>query len=184
MSYGDVSKVVRSHKQMHAAMARSGWRLPSVASAVCTLEFLDRVRDGVIYAPHHVDINSALQCYSLPTKDVLFAKLIAAFEAQHAKGNLTPRRQIQIENLVTALKARQADAAWYVALLGIYAPDDEVFHKSYQFKRSVKVPIEVTFDNKDGLFNDLPLLHEHQVRSSNRLRLPKEKSLELKLLKA
>ena len=83
-----------------------------------------------------------------------------------------------------ALKLRQADANWYVALLNIYAPDDEIFAKSYQFKRPMKFHQEVQFSNNDQLFDDLPALSEQQIRSSNRLRVPKEKSLELKLLKA
>ena len=82
-----------------------------------------------------------------------------------------------------ALKLRQADSGFYVACLSIYAPDDEVFHKSYQFKRPLKLHQEVMFDNNDHLFNDLPALSEQQIRSSNRLRVPKEKSLEFKLLK-
>ena len=106
ISYSEVSKFVRSHRQMHLAMSRDGWCLPSVSSAICTLEFLDKVRDGTIFAPHHRDLNSALQCYSLPTKDILFQKLIDSFEAHHAAGKLTPRRTAQIENLVAALKLR------------------------------------------------------------------------------
>ena len=139
-------------------MSKNGWRLPSV--------------------------NSALQCYSIPTKDYLFQRLIEAFEAQHAKGNLTPRRRTQIENLVSALKVRQADSSWYVTLIGMFAPDHIMFTKSFTFQRKSKNPIEVDFDNKDKLFSDLPHLKEKEMRSSNRLRMPKEKSLELKLLKA
>ena len=184
LSYSDVSKFVRSHKQLHAAMSRDGWRLPSVSSALCTLEFLDNVREGIVYCPHHRDLNSSLQCYSIPTKDILFKKLIAAFEAQYAAGRLTPRRSIQIENLVEAIKLRQADSSFYVACLSIYAPNDEVFHKSYQFKKPSKLHQEVHFNNQDSLFDNLPALSEQQIRSSNRLRVPKEKSLELKLLKA
>ena len=59
-----------------------------------------------------------------------------------------------------------------------------MFTKSFRFEKVTKIPVEVTFDNKDNLFSDLPQLNEQQMRSSNRLRMPKEKSLELKLLKA
>ena len=45
---------------------------------------MDQVREGIIYAPRHSDVNSALICYSIPTKDYLFKRLIEALEAQHA----------------------------------------------------------------------------------------------------
>ena len=165
-------------------MSKNGWRLPSVNSAICTLEFMDQVREGIIYAPKHTDVNNALQCYSIPTKEYLYDRLIEAFENQHAQGNLTPRRRTQIENLVSALKVRKADSSWYVALIGIFAPDHAMFTKSFTYQRKMKNPIEVDFDNQDKLFSDLPHLNEKQMRTSNRLRMPKEKSLELKLLKA
>ena len=60
LSYSDISKFVRSHKQLHEAMSRDGWRLPAVSSALCTLEFLDKVRDGIVYCPRHKDIDSSL----------------------------------------------------------------------------------------------------------------------------
>ena len=60
VSYGEISRFVRNHKQMHQAMSKNGWRLPSFNSAICTLEFMDQVREGIIYAPKHSDVNSAI----------------------------------------------------------------------------------------------------------------------------
>ena len=62
-------------------------------------------------------------------------------------------------------------------------PDAPVFSKSYVYKREPKVSVEPSYDNADGVWSGLPRLSSQQIKGSNRLRVPKETALELKLLK-
>ena len=43
--------------------------------------------------------------------------------------------------------------------------------------------VQPKYDNADGVFSGLPQLSAGVIKKTNRLRVPKEKSLELKLLR-
>ena len=68
-------------------------------------------------------------------------------------------------------------------MLGYFKPQDPIFAKDYKYKKEVEVPIEPIIDNHDELFNNLPPLNEKEMRSTNRMRLPKEMTLGMKMAK-
>ena len=88
-----------------------------------------------------------------------------------------------LENLITALSSKPSNVDFLILVIGVFRPDDEIFAKSYVWKRPDKISVQPTYDNSDGLFSGLPHLSASVIKKTNRLRVPKEKSLELKLLK-
>ena len=104
-------------------------------------------------------------------------------QAKYQAGALNAEAVKPLENLVTALQAKPADVNFLVTILGVMSPDALIFSKSYVYKRPQKVPAQPTYDNADGVWSGLPPLSNAAIRGSNKLRVPKETALELKLLK-
>ena len=69
---------------------------------------------------------------------------------------------------------------WVIDLIGIYAPDDEIFKKNYKYVRP-KEEYDLYLNNKDLFFYELPELDERVIRKTNRLQMPKKMRNELKL---
>ena len=98
--------------------------------------------------------------------------------------NQLPGHMVEpVHRLIGSLRLRPANVDWYIVLLSYFKGDDEIFHKNYRYVREVEVPLEPTINNSDGLFTNLPLLTEQEIRGSNRMRLPKELNLQTKLAK-
>ena len=79
LSYADASRYIRNRPGKAEAMGRDGWVLPSVHSAICTLDFLEKVRNKVVYCPKEEDVVAFKKCYSRPTRAVLLKYLEEAF---------------------------------------------------------------------------------------------------------
>ena len=92
---------------------------------------------------------------------------------------LGPELRTRVENLVTLLRVRDANADWYVTLVGIWNPECEIFRKDYVYVREREVPVEVLIDNFDGLYDGLPVIDEQTMRRTNRMRLSKKQRLDL-----
>ena len=43
--------VVNDRKSYHSALQRNGFVVPHLRSRICTIEYFDKVRKGLIYAP-------------------------------------------------------------------------------------------------------------------------------------
>ena len=74
------------------------------------------------------------------------------------------------------------DVSWRVSLLGIWAPNDEIFEPQFQYVRQRDV-IDLEFDNEDLFWTSMPALSEHDIRTKNRVRVPIELRQELALKK-
>ena len=68
-------------------------------------------------------------------------------------------------------------------LLSCFAPADEIFDKAFKYVRPQAVSLDPLINNEDGLFENLPELTEKQIRTTNRMRLPMEMTLQLKMEK-
>ena len=71
----DAAMVIRSRKHFAEAMAKTGYYLPSLHSAMCTLQWMYGVRFKTYYCPlkRHRDLTK--ECWHPPTKDILLRKL-------------------------------------------------------------------------------------------------------------
>ena len=54
-------------------------------------------------------------------------------------------------NTLTYMVDRPPDVKWLITLLGIWAPDDEIFNQNYRYVNK-RVKIEAEFDNSSGLW--------------------------------
>ena len=70
---------IRNRKHFHEAMEKSGFCLPSMHSAMCTLEWMYGVRFGTYYCPQIKDRNFSKTCHHPPPKNILIEKLEAKF---------------------------------------------------------------------------------------------------------
>ena len=56
LTYSELSQFVRNKEQLHIALGRANYRLPSVNSGVCDLRVLMQIRDGTIWCPKASDV--------------------------------------------------------------------------------------------------------------------------------
>ena len=76
------------------------------------------------------------------------------------------------------MKVHPPDTAWLIRWIGVLNPNDEIFEKSYKFKRA-KVEVEISEEeeflrNDDDFYTDLPTLDDKTIRTTNRMRVPKK----------
>ena len=83
------------------------------------------------------------------------------------------------------MKVHHPDTGWLIRWMAVLNPNDEIFKKSYQFKRP-KQEIEISEEedflrNDDDFFTDLPVLDDKTIRTTNRIRVPKKIQVSKKL---
>ena len=62
-------------------------------------------------------------------------------------------------NTLNYMKDHMPDVAWLIILLGIWAPNDEIFAPNYRYVKEKDV-IEAEYDNADGFWTELAPLTE------------------------
>ena len=69
ISYAEMSRYCRKREHLHNALSRDGWILPSKHAAICTTDWMLKVREGNIFC-----INTNLEdfkikvCFSPPPR--------------------------------------------------------------------------------------------------------------------
>ena len=184
ITYDEMSKFVRRREHLHEALGRDGWKLPSKHAAICTTEWMLRVRNQEIFCVRSADVqNGSPVCFTPPPRKMLQEKLERIVVELEAGNHLNADSIPKIHKLIGSLRLRSANVEWYVLLIGYFNPNDEIFRKDYKYVRQHVVPLEPTIGNNDGLFNSLPPLSEKEMRSTNRMRMPKELNLQVKMAK-
>ena len=138
ITHEQLSAFVRSKNTLHTTLERAGFRLPNVNAPCCDLGFLMNVRDKTIWCPLDSDVNKMRVCFSPPPRSVLLDKFVQSIQAKHAAGEISAQAVKPLEGLITALKAKPANVDFLVLIVGILNPNDEVFEKSYVWKRPQK----------------------------------------------
>ena len=78
----------------------------------------------------------AKRCFSYPHKEILIDKIEAHVRAMPAPTSLAEAKNVKaLRRTVNLMKVHPPDTAWLIRWLGVFTPDDEIFHKSYKFKR-------------------------------------------------
>ena len=67
----DAAFYIRSRAGYCEAMSNAGWLMPSLHSAMCTLDFMYSIRLGTHYCPKKVDKRNDRDCHHPPTKEIL-----------------------------------------------------------------------------------------------------------------
>ncbi len=112
-----VREKIGCKRDFYDVMVRNQFFLPDESSTIITEEYLQGIVDGKIFCPRFQDIR-LLAAPSLPTKDVLIAKL--KLIAKERKWNLG------IDEI------SKPNKQWLVNMLSTYLPEDEIFGKAYR----------------------------------------------------
>ena len=146
---------------------------------MCSMTFLKKGRAGHYVIPTYEQTANAKRCFSYPHKHILINKIEAYVKTRPAPTNLVDAKHAKaLRRTVDLMKVHPPDTAWLIRWLGVLTPDDEIFSKSYKFKRP-RIQVETSeeedeLNNDDGLWTDLPLLDDKTVRKTNRLRVSKK----------
>ena len=151
--------------------------MPSLHSAMCTLEWMYGVRASHFYCPMEKDRDITKNSYHPPPKEILIEKVTSIMMPQieeHGGPDSKPW-----EHTINYMIDHKPDVNWLIILVSIVNPDDEIFEPHYKYIRERKI-IEPMFDNSDGLFSNMPMLTEKEIRRFNRIRIPREMRFELR----
>ena len=169
---------IRSRKHFNHALSNAGYLLPSLHSAMCTLQWMFGIRQGTNYCPKKSDRNLTKECHFPPTKEILIGKLNEVIIPQ-LDGN---QESEMMRKTLEYMTDHQPDIQWLVHMVGIWKPDDEIFEPNYKFVRQRDV-IELELPNEDQFWTSMPPLTEKEIRRQNRVRIPAELRHELALRK-
>ena len=79
MQLSQCNQLIASARDYHEALVRNGYRVPALNSAICTLQFLQEVREKKVYTPLYSDL-VIRPCPSPPTKFDLTTELVSIVE--------------------------------------------------------------------------------------------------------
>ena len=106
ITYVEMGKFCRNREHLHQAMLRDGWKLPSKHAAICTTQWLMKVRRKEIFCPTNSEVQTIRVCYSPPPRDILQQKLEAAIVRMEASGETPPALVPAMHALVGSLRLR------------------------------------------------------------------------------
>ena len=132
ISREEVAAVVRDRHTYYTAMRRHGWLLPDEKQSLCTLEFMEKVRAGVIFCPRAENVKCPPVCMTPPPKAVLVDKIDIACAELYKRGEDTSALERLLERMIPPAKKR-ADTAFLVQVLHLADPTDEIFASDYVY---------------------------------------------------
>ena len=131
---------VKTKAELHEAMVRNGYYMPSYKSSLITISWMKGIRKGTIWCPKYEELRLR-SCYSPPSKDLIVIEINTILNKNDMDLGLTRDNAPKI--------------SWLLAILGTLHSRHPIFNKSYlpppkQLKRNQLI------DNSDGFFTDLP----------------------------
>ena len=80
------------------------------------------------------------------------------------------------------MKKKNPDTKWLLLLVGLFMPEDPIFHKSYKWSRpKVVEDSDEYLSNDDDVYTNLTQLDDKVIRKTNRIAIPKEKKIKKQL---
>ena len=142
LSREEVAAVVRDRRTFYDAMLRHGYLLPDEKQSLCSLEFMEKVRAGVIFCPRVENVKCPPVCRTPPPKAILVDKIDIACAELYKRGEDTSALERLLERMIPPAK-KQADTAFLVQVLHLANPADEVFARDYVYVRPqpIQAPI-------------------------------------------
>ena len=156
-------------------MVRNKYAMPDLKQPICTIKWMQSVRDGLYWCPRGE--LAVLQIASAPTKQQLAEILMAAVDVfsdapvQEIMGVHDLDAMVRTAELVLL---RPPNADWTINVVGLLNPRHPIFSKRYVAPKPVvnRAVHAVEYDNGDEFFDDLPDLTPAQMRA-RALPLPK-----------
>ena len=66
--------IIKTKKDFHEALDRNGYFVVPYKSGGCTIDYLKKVREGLVWCPMYVDVKLR-SCYHVPNKEVIFVQV-------------------------------------------------------------------------------------------------------------
>ena len=125
--------LVRNRKTFHETMKTNGWYVPSVNSALCSMEWMQGVRDGTYYCPKLADLKPSKVCLAPPPKSVLLDKITDTLILQFSNHNGPASDFAHYQRTLHRMIKHPGDTEWLVNFLAIADEDDEIFDRKYRY---------------------------------------------------
>ena len=148
-----MSMHVRNKPHFHEAMRRAGYEMPSINSALCSLEFMFGVRENYFYCIKSNDPEIRRQCYSHPPKKDLIKKLNDELRPIIDAGEHDDSETKPVANLLSLMETSPPDVNWLLKVVSKFCPDDIIFKKSYKYTKPKDEDEETRIRNDDGFWD-------------------------------
>ena len=103
---------------------------------MCSMTFLERGKDGYYFIPKFEQTSNAKRCFSYPHKSILIDKIDTVIRNLDKPNTLDDLKHHKaLRRTVNLMKVHHPDTAWLIRWMAVLNPNDEIFNKSYQFKR-------------------------------------------------
>jgi hypothetical protein len=142
---------VKTKAELHEAMVRNGYYMPSYKSSIVTISWMKGIRKGTVWCPKYEELRLR-PCYSPPSKDSIVDEINHILE----KNNLD----------MGLARDNAPKVSWLLAVLSTLHSRHAFFAKGYVPPKQIKEAKRI--DNSDGFFTGLP---PKQVLSKSIFRL-------------
>ena len=180
--------MTRTKKDLYHAMVANGFVMPGLKSQIVTLDFMESVRQKLVWCPKKEDLRQHPQIGQPPPIQEFIGAIqeaVNVIERQAAEDEDDPAYVLSLERLVELIKAKSAPKQWLIVVLAALAPDHQFFQKKYAFRKQPKQnalnELKV-LANEDAFYDDLPLLPSG--RKQRNIRLTKQQRLVLRIAHA
>ena len=116
ISSSQAKTMINDKKSYHSGMQRNGWVVPNIKSRICTIEFFEAVRKGLVYCPRY-DQLIMKPCPDPPSKTQANEELVRVInDGIHRLEDPNERKRFQ--NLVEQIKVPgMVDLQWILLVL-------------------------------------------------------------------
>lgn len=180
MQQTDCQSKVNSLQDYHEALQRNGYCVPALNQPICTLAFMQEIRQHITFTPRYQDL-VIRPCPRPPTKQTLTVALIQVIEG--GLPNLAEQQRPPYAQLLKHLRARSADKEYLLRVLSTLTRGEHMFFdKAYLPPPRQKR--QILINNDDNFFSGLPQSRSKAKRDNLRVLLSEEQRALLKLAQA
>ena len=166
-------------------MIRNGYVLPSYKQAICTLDFMLRVRAGEVWVPRGNECR-AIKVATPPPRQQLAEIFSTSVDLKVQNGNFTAQQVQPLFALREIVVKKLADSNWLIQVIYFLNPDHDIFQKEFFYEKPKKerafnnMPM---INNDDGFWDNLPAAAKLGSKKNGPrfLRLTKNERKQMKL---
>ena len=107
---------VKTKAELHEAMVRNGYYMPSYKSSIITISWMKGIRSGTVWCPKYDELRLR-SCYSPPSKDLIVSEINKILNKNEMDLGLT--------------RDNAPKVSWLLAILGTLNSRHAFFTKGY-----------------------------------------------------
>ena len=137
--FAEAQNVLYNKKVYFALMLRNGFHMPKITSSICSLEWMDKVREGSLWIPKDEDV-WIKNCAAAPTKINVLLEI---------------EKLLKLKNLgsIGWTDELKPDKQWCLTVLSTLSPQHPFFSKTYQ---PVQAKMRKKIEDKNNFFQNIP----------------------------